>query len=800
MSRELKALLKASCHEHFSNNSPLSDPSLNMEGLRRSNRKRKSVAARETTAIEGNFSDSGAIEVANAISEGVNSRDSTPLSSVPSEFENDIPSDLEINGNYYNPTPKRRRMSTRPSEPDDSSISLQISPSVPCSRIVRLGPIDREKFKLTLSSISRRKQIDQSSVCASPIPITLTPNEPKEQVVQVIACANTRDEDRLLPSEPSTSSRTKKAVRSKVCSEEAIHKSGRYVSPQLERVVSPPQDQELVGPTLDQVPLDNDDQSPATGSSVLPALDHHDMPTPPSSQDEQDALLLSAISSLGQALDDPYLRPISDALYALIRTSEKPESEGHPLVWADSRQELCEALPYFRQLYGGGQTKGGVASGFMFDRQSHPRDYMDCTVTIARAGGGLEKDDETGEMIVSGDQNETAQVSAVMNNIKQFNPVIIVAGGGNSTGPSKIPRTYSVLDHYKPTHVWSEKTKGKRIIRYRFEKLRPEEPSWWKGKDVDEPVKLGEMPPPFKFQCSACLKEHPQVYLNGWMCLNYHCTAFWKLSNGFEPDEVQLRYDPRFLKQHTPWPHSDGMYPIQTESWALSGTDSLFGKDLSWEATRAIVCPDCGRCGSRIEWSVWECKNLHCQRKIELQHKVIPPEAIRDWFQPLTPGYMPSYDLYNASITLRIQFAHNYRINIYTIPGVEGFVAHMIANQTVVEEADGPDDMFVELQTVDADLKRRGMKSGKIMGGASCNHFSSNFGMPYKFVASAQSQSFEAAPKAIQSVRSRLNWARRFLVGDDSEEFNEVLAIGYMEKNAIKVRKMVLNSSEKAWN
>jgi hypothetical protein len=112
----------------------------------------------------------------------------------------------------------------------------------------------------------------------------------------------------------------------------------------------------------------------------------------------------------------------------------------------------------------------------------------------------------------------------------------------------------------------------------------------------------------------------------------------------------------------------------------------------------------------------------------------------------------------------------------------------MIANKTIVEEAGGPDDMFVELQTVDADLKRRDMKSGKIMGSGSCNHFSSNFGMPYKFVASAQSRSFEDSPKAIQAARSRLNWGRRFLIGEDSEEFNEVLAIGYMEKNAIKAR------------
>lgn len=59
--------------------------------------------------------------------------------------------------------------------------------------------------------------------------------------------------------------------------------------------------------------------------------------------------------------------------------------------------------------------------------------------------------------------------------------------------------------------------------------------------------------------------------------------------------------------------------------------------------------------------------------------------------------------------------------------------------------------------------------------------------MPYKFIAATESRSFDDACDAIKATRSRLNWAAKYVAKGDHKEFNEVLALGYFEKQAIDV-------------
>lgn len=65
--------------------------------------------------------------------------------------------------------------------------------------------------------------------------------------------------------------------------------------------------------------------------------------------------------------------------------------------------------------------------------------------------------------------------------------------------------------------------------------------------------------------------------------------------------------------------------------------------------------------------------------------------------------------------------------------------------------------------------------------------FSMNYGMPYQFVATGASRSFEDAPEAVRACRSRLNWAAKtFLnVTDEEVDFNEELIFAYMEGQKI---------------
>ncbi|KAL1633572.1 hypothetical protein SLS58_011024 [Diplodia intermedia] len=465
---------------------------------------------------------------------------------------------------------------------------------------------------------------------------------------------------------------------------------------------------------------------------------------------------------------------------------EKPPPVGQPEVWADARQALCESLPYFRAYQGAGYCTGGFAFSFMFDKQGCSRDYMDSEVVIARSGGGLSRDKGSGEMIRQNDQSsETSQVRSVKNNIDQYNPLVIISGDRNRQCPSRLPHFYNVLDWFKPTHVWAEKVDGKVNIRYRFEKLCLDKQSWWAPSGVPDPMSVDAQAPPHVHVCSHCEQMSQQVYLQGWMCLHSDCPLFWTLESGNEPQEAGLLYDPRFLKQHTPWPHANAPQPLRPNHLTLGPTPML-GDDVAWVAAKGLVCPQCGRCNPREAWEGWYCGN--CDFVYSLPHATIPANALHDAYDPLSSYYTFSKDLCLPHIPLRVEFAHNYRINYFTIPGVDGFIAHFIANKTVNEEAGGPDDMWTELQTAqDLGLRRRPMASSTLRGPMLTQHFAVNYGMPYKFIASTASRPFSAAARPITATRSRLNWAARHCVGHDvhDKEFNELLALGYFERQKI---------------
>ncbi|KAH7366647.1 hypothetical protein BKA66DRAFT_536220 [Pyrenochaeta sp. MPI-SDFR-AT-0127] len=479
----------------------------------------------------------------------------------------------------------------------------------------------------------------------------------------------------------------------------------------------------------------------------------------------------------------------------------KPEPSAQPQVWADGRQELCESLHYYRAYQGACYSTGGFVRGFMFDNVAHARDYVDSNVVISRAGGGLAKDKESGEMKAGRDQMENTIAQGLRNCISHCNPVVIITGVDNPHIPCMPPHQYCVMDYFKPTHIWFEKSGSNKIVRYRFEKFNTRQKSWWQPKDIREPLDLGSLQPPVENTCEICGKNSSQVYLNGWMCLKPACKAFWSLTatDGmpYEPDEALLLYDPRFLKQRTPWHNDDHEYPLTSNTAKLSGY-SVPGEDTSQAFWLGMVCPQCGCCNSRLDWLGWQCQNPTCDFKREPPHTLIPALSLREPLWPVTNSYTLSRDTHSPLLPVQVSFAHGYRINRYVIPGIDGFIAHMIANRIVLEEAGGPDAMFEELQQVDIGLKRRPMPNGKLKGPNYCRHFAVNYGMPYKFIAATASHSFEGAARPITATRSRLNWAAQLLLAQASgrraeemgaqwkeKDFNEVLALGYFEQQKI---------------
>ncbi|KAF2152993.1 hypothetical protein K461DRAFT_277764 [Myriangium duriaei CBS 260.36] len=119
------------------------------------------------------------------------------------------------------------------------------------------------------------------------------------------------------------------------------------------------------------------------------------------------------------------------------------------------------------------------------------------------------------------------------------------------------------------------------------------------------------------------------------------------------------------------------------------------------------------------------------------------------------------------------------------MPGITGRISHFVANDVVLRESKGPDEMFEALQTLDCGLERRRFVTGTQ---DYMQSFTNNHGMPYKFIASGDSESFDGAPWPLAETRSRLSWAARLIADDEAMDagFNELLTIGYFGGQNIK--------------
>ncbi|TKA47206.1 hypothetical protein B0A54_02684 [Friedmanniomyces endolithicus] len=543
------------------------------------------------------------------------------------------------------------------------------------------------------------------------------------------------------------------------------------------------------------------------------------LPTPPSTPaDDSRQALLSTIDS--QLID------LSRALTYREPVGSKPQPRGKPKVWADSRQALYETVPYFKKPQGGCHANDKHVYAFLFDGIGHCREYMDTDIIIARAGGGMESD-SSGSMVQGKDQSMSAsQVQAMLNDIELQNPLVIICGDKNTGVLSQMPHMYSVLGWYKPTMVWAEKTAGKgkkglTTIKYRLERLARSDA--WHAPVVTPTYDTAVAGPLLTKTCSACSQSHPQLYLESWMCLNPACGRFWKLEDGEEAPCGNLLYNPAFLLDRTPWQNEEEPYSVVPSFPDIGKT---IGDNLTYINTRGVVCPLC------CSWEgLWP------------QHQPIVPAALHTPWG--SSGYGPALgrNKHESGVDVSVRYTHNYKVYTYTFLGIEGSFIHAVANNRVREEARGPDDMLAELQTADMGLERRrfggertsGAKQSKaplsspqqsltapgglltpttetspdielptldttgdstakateINEGDFMTAFSMNYGMPYKFVASGSTRSFddEKTPWPIPECRSRLIWAaNQFLPASSSSktDLNELLAFAYMEGQKIE--------------
>ena len=509
----------------------------------------------------------------------------------------------------------------------------------------------------------------------------------------------------------------------------------------------------------------------------------------------------------------------------------KPAPAGQPRVWAESRQALCETLPYFKKPQGGCYSNDGHVYGFLFDGVGHCREYLDESLILCRAGGSMEADSASGGMAQKKDQSMTeAQVQSIINDMKHHNPVIVICGSKNVAAPTKMPHQYNVLGWYKPVYVWAEKTQGKgskvyTTIKYRLERLNQHlEPAWYSPENEQSPISeedkayAGQL---FSKQCDYCGTNSPQIYLQGWWCVNPGCDAFWEINNSPAPcGKGGLDYDPAFLLHRYPlWKNDDQeREPVPADVRpSVPRVGDLIGDNLYYINTRGVCCPKCGRCNSRRKFSGWKCENPGCNWSLTPEHKPVLPTMLHT---PWDAAPTLVRNRHADGVHVESMHLHGYKISRYTFNGVNGCFLHLAATKEVLEEKNGPNEMFATLQSADMGLERRVFAVSKMSGGKpkeglpepstqedgvlveeNANEatgefaagdlmmaFSMNYGMPYKFVASGGSQAFDTAPSPVTECRRRLNWAQKTFLSNQDEymDFNEELLFAYLEGQKIE--------------
>ncbi|KAJ6002126.1 hypothetical protein N7522_007353 [Penicillium canescens] len=469
---------------------------------------------------------------------------------------------------------------------------------------------------------------------------------------------------------------------------------------------------------------------------------------------------------------------------------------GTPPAWSEGRQQLCDAIPWFRCTQGAMYHSEGFCYGFLIDADCGSRTYIDDEVIITRIGGCCTKDSEGNLTLEKNQDPENAIVQSIIGSMDSKLAVGLVIGSKNKILNRELPHRYNIMDWFRVTNVWFEKIGQKHGVKVRFEKLRLCEKSWWALKDSSAPATLEERDfetNPASLACQNCSKDSLLLYNEGWMCLNPGCDEFWKIDDAPPPGE--LTFNPDFLFfRHRPDPAVQPHYSLVPD---LLSTIDENAPDVSTSriAWKGIVCPECFKCIRRTFWQGWKCDDdstnaEECSKKCPFQKFMhMNPVSLRVVLNHFELAPVKRAILFDKKFKLPAIDDNSmfpYRKLTYTIDGV-GSITHYVSNRAINSRENGPDDLFVNLQRGDLGLKRFRLQSS-LVAGTLTSHFAVNYGMPYKYIVSVDSKGFDEAPEDMLRALGRLSWATENAVVSAGDKYlppNELLTLGYFENMKI---------------
>ncbi|CAG8433354.1 1563_t:CDS:10 [Diversispora eburnea] len=473
-----------------------------------------------------------------------------------------------------------------------------------------------------------------------------------------------------------------------------------------------------------------------------------------------------------------------------------------PQVWAMTRQELCETVPYFRSWHGGVYNKNGVVWGYLLDGFGALRDVCNGRVIISHGGGKSYKRNDGNFGLVASQMLTDVSVRSLLKNYLNKQPLALIVGN-KKHAKFRIPARYCVLGLYLITHVWPEyeyysvpmdegnitdeeciidanlpnnhnnssRENGKTSFirwKFRFEWVPNQEfLPWWESPCenlINSTILMSEL---ISIVCPECGLPSNKIYANSWICLNHNCKHFWQsLSDDFIWEDVpeNLDYVKSFLS-----PGLIDMNQIIRIPFSIlpaqppNDSDNLIGLSFSSQHWKGYHCLRCGRISCRSSWKEWVCAN----------------------YLPLLIGPAKDYDTCiksGSQITVSRNVAPDGAIICrYDFPE-GGYIIHRLGNFSLNAVSD---ELFRILQNRDIPFKRNIVKSGSLRVGSELlsRNFTMNIGTNYKFSLAVDTLQFNQCPEVLYSTFLYLTEMCSQLV--PGAQFNEMLAVAYLKNQKV---------------
>ena len=294
-------------------------------------------------------------------------------------------------------------------------------------------------------------------------------------------------------------------------------------------------------------------------------------------------------------------------------------------------------------------------------------------------------------------------------------------GSKNPNVPSKMPHRFNVLAFFFITDVWCEKLNGHVTYMVRMQKIDIASKSWW------APITSGPVPmaatlkpvSPKSQACPQCQFSSPEIFQQGWTCLQWDCKAHFKFfavaGDGVEIQVTDgtLDYNEMFMNKRQIWkqPSTPGRnFPALSPPLPKDEDCTHLGQ-FGYEqiCKYGIVCPQCNSCIRRIFFDRWECETQDCNFVHQVkQYAVSVDTACIGGAKPLR---VFCHDLIK-SFKLEIG---KFKVTVYELPGESGETIgrlyHLKPDKSLKERDDGADALFGEMQTADLGLKRNPVKN-----------------------------------------------------------------------------------------